>query len=356
MAQQSSGRPTETAIDDNASNVNSVLETRPLYGIGTVARLTGLKPDTLRVWERRYGLGASHKSGTGRRQYTQADLEHLQLVAALVRDGARIGEIAASERKTLEMMLRQRGSSSRGLLAERKPRVAFLGKQLCDWLDGHQGCMSGVDARLARLGLGEIQDELLAELGGVDTLVVECPNLASGSVSRLQAVVDRLQPGRTIVCYQFGNERWLKELESRGLVLTSLPPDPAYLAFEISRSSAEKAASLGESDLGDLVASRPREYSELELSAARRLRSSLDCECPRHITDLIRALVNFEDYSASCSVENWHDAAVHACIYAYTGQARHLMEKALHAVLEERGEDFQALLHEERTRGVDNAA
>ncbi|RCL44621.1 MAG: MerR family transcriptional regulator, partial [Halieaceae bacterium] len=38
------------------------LEPRPLYGIGTVARLTGLKSDTLRVWERRYGLGASHKS------------------------------------------------------------------------------------------------------------------------------------------------------------------------------------------------------------------------------------------------------------------------------------------------------
>ena len=34
----------------------SQLEPRPLYGIGTVARLTGLKPDTLRVLERRYGL------------------------------------------------------------------------------------------------------------------------------------------------------------------------------------------------------------------------------------------------------------------------------------------------------------
>ena len=56
------------------------LEPRPLYGIGTVARLTGLKSDTLRVWERRYGLGASHKSATGRRQYTQSDLDHLQLV------------------------------------------------------------------------------------------------------------------------------------------------------------------------------------------------------------------------------------------------------------------------------------
>ena len=92
------------------------LETRPLYGIGTVARLTGLKPDTLRVWERRYGLGASHKSDTGRRQYTQADLEHLQLVAALIEAGSRIGEIAASDRKTLEMLCRrQRCSPGRSL-------------------------------------------------------------------------------------------------------------------------------------------------------------------------------------------------------------------------------------------------
>ncbi|HKK23325.1 MAG TPA: MerR family transcriptional regulator [Pseudohaliea sp.] len=356
MAEHSPAVAPPPATEPAGADPSARLETRPLYGIGTVARLTGLKPDTLRVWERRYGLGASHKSATGRRQYTQADLEHLQLVAALVRDGARIGEIAASERKTLEMLLRQRGRSGRELLAERKPRVAFLGKQLCDWLDGHQGCIAGVDARLARLGLGEVESELLTELGAVDTLVVECPNLANGSVNRLQAVVDQLRPARTIVCYQFGNERWLEELEQRGLVVTSLPPDPAYLAFEISRSSAEKTASLGESDLGELVASRPREFSELELSAARRLRSTLDCECPRHITDLIRALANFEEYSASCSVENWHDAAVHACIYAYTGQARHLMEKALHAVLEDRGEDFQALLREERARGVDNAA
>ncbi|MEK9593393.1 MAG: MerR family transcriptional regulator, partial [Luminiphilus sp.] len=77
------------------------LEPRPLYGIGTVARLTGLKSDTLRVWERRYGLGASYKSATGRRQYTQSDLDHLQLVSALVKQGVRIGEIAASDRKTL---------------------------------------------------------------------------------------------------------------------------------------------------------------------------------------------------------------------------------------------------------------
>lgn len=332
------------------------LETRPLYGIGTVARLTGLKPDTLRVWERRYGLGASHKSATGRRQYTQADLEHLQLVAALVTDGARIGEIAASGRKTLEMLLRQRGRSSREAVAESKPRVAFIGKQLCEWLDGHQGCIASVDARLARTPLAELSDDLLEQLKGVGTLVVECPNLANSSVTRLQAVVDSVQADQVIVCYQFGNERWLEELESRGLVATTLPPDPAYLAFEISRGTAAKAINLGEANLGELVAPKARQFSEPELSAARQLRSTLDCECPSHITDLIRALVNFEEYSASCSVENWHDAAVHSCIYAYTGQARHLMEKALQAVLEERGDEFRDLLRKERARSLGDAA
>ena len=107
------------------------LEPRPLYGIGTVARLTGLKPDTLRVWERRYGLGASHKSNTGRRQYTQSDLEHLQIVATLVGDGVRIGEIAALERKTLDMMLRGRvGQGNDAPALEDKPQVMLVGAVL----------------------------------------------------------------------------------------------------------------------------------------------------------------------------------------------------------------------------------
>lgn len=332
------------------------LETRPLYGIGTVARLTGLKPDTLRVWERRYGLGASHKSATGRRQYTQSDLEHLQLIAALVAAGSRIGEIATTERKTLEMLVRNRGKSGHESLAERKPRAVFVGKQLCDWLDGHQGCIAGVDARLARVALADFTPAGQAVLEDVDTLIVECPNLASGNINKLQAVVEHFKPREVIVSYQFGNDRWLAELESRGHATTTFPPDPAYLAFEITRGQAEKNASLGESNLGELMSAKPRQFSEAELSAARQLKSALDCECPRHISDLISALANFEAYSSACSVENWHDAAVHACIYAYTGQARHLMEKALQAVLEERGEEFQALLHKKKSEGVGNAA
>ena len=38
-------------------------------------------------------------------------------------------------------------------------------------------------------------------------------------------------------------------------------------------------------------------------------------------------------------MDNWRDAAVHSCIYAYTSQARWLMEKALDLVLQSHEED-----------------
>lgn len=326
----------------------ALFEPRPLYGIGTVARLTGLKPDTLRVWERRYGLGASHKSATGRRQYTQSDLEHLQLVSALVGDGARIGEIASSERKTLEMLIRQRGLKGRDASPKTKSRAVFIGANLCAWLDKHQGCISNINARLARVGLAELADDVLESLDEIDVVVVECGTLSSQIVERVRALKTGTQEPKVIVTYQFGNAHWLEELESSGISVMDFPPEPGKLAFEIARGVAESEVLAGESNLGELMVGKPQQFSPAQLLAAANLQSTLDCECPRHISELITALVNFEEYSASCSIDNWHDAAVHSCIYAYTGQARHLMEKALQAVLEERGEEFQTALAKQR--------
>jgi hypothetical protein len=64
---------------------------------------------------------------------------------------------------------------------------------------------------------------------------------------------------------------------------------------------------------------------------------------------LIRSLNEFESYSSACSVDNWKDAAIHASIYAYTCQARHLMEKALQSALE--GRTLQTGAMPDSTRG-----
>lgn len=332
------------------------LEPRPLYGIGTVARLTGMKPDTLRVWERRYGLGASHKSDTGRRQYTQSDLEHLQLISALVDTGARIGEIASAGRKTLEALLRSQSVNGTAANFDRKPRLLFIGAQLCEWVDEHQGCISSTDTRLARWSLTEAAEQLAAEDGGdIDLMVVECPGLSNAILTVLTDLSERLGASRVLVVYQFGNERWQKELEDRGIAATQFPLDSAYLAYEISQSITHRDTGLGASNLGELIGAKPRQFDETQLSAARGLQGNVDCECPRHISELVQSLASFERYSADCQVENWQDAAVHSRIYAYTAQARWLMEKALSAVVEEHEQDYRTQLQTVRQQQLNGS-
>ena len=318
------------------------LEPRPLYGIGTVARLTGLKSDTLRVWERRYGLGASYKSPTGRRQYTQSDLDHLQLVSALVKQGVRIGEIAASDRKTLEVLLQQQEHHARPkAIPPAKPSVVFIGADLCHWVDAHQGCISGVSALLARITVDEAVESLESDQTA-DLLVAHCPSLTLQQIKGVEAVADRLGVRRTIVLYQFANEQWLAELERLGHSALQYPVDPSRLAFEIGRAQVEKETTEGLGNLSDLMPAKPRLFNDAALRAAAEEKIVIDCECPRHLSELIRSLNDFEAYSSACSVDNWKDAAIHASIYAYTCQARHLMEKALQSALEGRTLNVEA--------------
>jgi len=263
-------------------------------------------------------------------------LDHLQLVAALVNQGVRIGEIAASDRKTLEVLLEQQGPAlGSRVVPAIKSRAVFLGADLCKWLDAHQGCISGVSALLARMSV----DEAVATLGAdqsADLLVVHCPSLTLQQIKGVEAVADRLGVRRTIVLYQFANEQWLAELERLGHSALQYPVEPSRLAFEIGRTQVEKETSEGIRNLSELMPAKPRMFNDAELRAAAEEKIVIDCECPRHLSDLIRSLNEFETYSSACSVENWKDAAIHASIYAYTCQARHLLEKALQSALEGR--------------------
>ena len=62
--------------------------------ISEVARLTGLTTATLRVWQRRYGLGASRSSPGGHRRYSPLDVARLRAVQQLVAQGLPTAEAA----------------------------------------------------------------------------------------------------------------------------------------------------------------------------------------------------------------------------------------------------------------------
>jgi len=58
------------------------------------ARLTGLSPHVMRIWERRYGAVVPERSETDRRLYSQADIERLNLLRRATEAGHGIGQIA----------------------------------------------------------------------------------------------------------------------------------------------------------------------------------------------------------------------------------------------------------------------
>ncbi len=67
-------------------------ETTPSYNLKVIVRETGIKPDTLRAWERRYGLPAPERTAGGHRLYSQRDLATVKWLMAREDEGMRIGQ------------------------------------------------------------------------------------------------------------------------------------------------------------------------------------------------------------------------------------------------------------------------
>jgi DNA-binding transcriptional MerR regulator len=62
----------------------------PTYNLRAVVQETGLKAETLRAWERRYGLPVPERSEGGHRLYSRRDIEILKWLTARVEEGLAI--------------------------------------------------------------------------------------------------------------------------------------------------------------------------------------------------------------------------------------------------------------------------
>lgn len=65
------------------------------FNMRSVTAMTGVNEHTLRAWESRYEAVRPKRSASGHRQYSQADVDRLRLLAQLVERGHAIGGIAA---------------------------------------------------------------------------------------------------------------------------------------------------------------------------------------------------------------------------------------------------------------------
>lgn len=66
------------------------LDTTPTFNLKVVLKETGIRPDTLRAWERRYGLPKPQRSAGGHRLYSQRDIEMIKWLMARQEEGLSI--------------------------------------------------------------------------------------------------------------------------------------------------------------------------------------------------------------------------------------------------------------------------
>lgn len=88
------------------------IATEARHPIGVVAERTGLTPDVLRVWERRYRVVEPNRSPGGQRIYSDADIERLSLLYRATRGGHGISHVAPLGNAKLEELVREIESSS----------------------------------------------------------------------------------------------------------------------------------------------------------------------------------------------------------------------------------------------------
>lgn len=77
----------------------------PRHPIQVVSRRTGLSPDVIRVWERRYHAVRPQRTTTNRRLYSDEDLERLLLLRRATLLGRAIGQVAGLENSALRRMV-----------------------------------------------------------------------------------------------------------------------------------------------------------------------------------------------------------------------------------------------------------
>lgn len=66
------------------------LENMPSFNLKVVVKETGVKPDTLRAWERRYGLPTPDRTNGGHRLYSQSDIDTIKWLLARQEEGMSI--------------------------------------------------------------------------------------------------------------------------------------------------------------------------------------------------------------------------------------------------------------------------
>jgi DNA-binding transcriptional MerR regulator len=322
--------------------MNNEVETSvPTYRIGAVSRLTGISAEALRMWERRYGVVTPSRSGGRNRLYTREDIGRLALLKRLVDAGDAIGSIAhltlAQLQERLQIHKAQGSVAADEQSQDRpRPRVIVLGDALPALIAQGDTELQGIDI----VAVCRQRAQLDAEFDTLrpDILVLEYPTVHQETVSDVRALIARFGASRALVVYGFGAQGVVRQLDTSQITPLRAPvnlPELRQALLTGNHPTAEdRGGPMAQFDAATALPIPPRRYPSESLTRIAMASTTVQCECPHHLVELIRSLTAFEAYSAECRNTSSKDAALHGFLETTTAQARSLMESALAHVVE----------------------
>ncbi|MDB5962907.1 MAG: helix-turn-helix-type transcriptional regulator [Massilia sp.] len=304
----------------------------PHFRAGTAARLAGLPVETLRVWERRYGISDTARSARGQRLYSDAQVRRLALIKQLVDQGHGVGTLAKMDDAALRSLAAAAPAAPPAAAPALAPvRVALVGDVLVRRLAAGGRELFALDIVAACAGLGETGR---LQKSGAEVLLIELAELSEAVLAPIAALRAEMNAA-AVVLYRFGASALIARLRAAGCVVAQAPADLAQLVLLCESARPPAPAHLPAHAAAEQIAAGPApalpppRFDDASLAALTLKPNGLACECPRHLADLLMMLASFERYSVDCAVRDPADAALHRDLGMATGQARLLLEGAL---------------------------
>lgn len=294
----------------------------PAYRSGVAARMAGLPVETLRVWERRYGLSDTSRSDSGQRLYSAAQVRRLGLLKQLVDQGHPIGQLAGLPGDELEQLIGSLGAGQRPVSS--RMRVAVVGQSLVRRIAADRREQGSLDVQR---GCDDLtQAVALFEGAHVDALLVELSELDHVAVPLIVAARAALGVSAVVVMYRFCASATIRELRAHGCLVARVPAELGEL-LHLCRTAMAGKPPLPAAPARAHVA--PRRFNDEVLASITNASNTLQCECPRHLAELLMMTGSFERYSAQCANRNEADAQLHQELEHAAGLARTVLEAAM---------------------------
>ena len=311
-------------------------DTSSAYRIGAVARLTGISPDTLRMWERRYAVVEPRRTPKGGRLYSQQDVTRLTMIKTLVDSGHAISTVANLPLEELNRRLNNAQPANLPPMGSGQHEVCVVGQAISVRACNTDSLPDGLEMAGAYTDL----ESFLEDDTNWGTLVIELPFLDRRIARDLNAPELRRRAQRIVVIYAFSPSNIVSQLQRFGLQTLRAPVALEHIWQQCQLSQSQKT-DWTPPDWDPRVASNdpipPKHFTSEQLVHLSEITTSLECECPHHMSSVIEQLAAFEDYSARCEVSTRKDAALHGYLHQMTARARWLMEIALEKLAEVEG-------------------